>query len=123
MNQPGAVQTVSNENRILAALGYPIWIIALVILLTDMKKNSFMRLHAVQALGYTIAWAVIYIGLSIIMSLPGLGLWRLYFLAPLLQLAWLVIAIYYAYQAYQGQTFSIPIVSQFTAPYAAAEKQ
>jgi uncharacterized membrane protein len=122
MNQPGTVQADSNENRILAALGYPIWIIALVVLLTDMKKSPFMRLHAVQALGYAIAWVVIYIGLSIIMSLPGLGLWRLYFLWPLLQLAWLIMAVYYAYQAYQGKTFSIPVVSQFTAQYAAAEK-
>jgi uncharacterized membrane protein len=122
MNQPGTVQVDSNENRILAALGYPIWVIALVVLLTDMKKNPFMRQHAVQALGYTIAWAVIYIGLSIIVSLPGLGLWRLYFLWPLLRLAWLVIAVYYASQAYQGRTFTIPIVSQFTAQYAAAEK-
>jgi uncharacterized membrane protein len=120
MNQPGAVQADSQENRILAALGYPIWIVALVVLLTDMKTNRFMRLHAVQALGYTIAWVVIFVGLSIITSLTGL--WRLYVLWPLLRLAWLVIAVYYAYQAYQGQTFTIPIVSQFTAQYAAAEK-
>lgn len=60
MNQPGTGQAESNENRILAALGYPIWIVALVVMLTDMKKNPFMRLHAVQALGYTIAWVVVY---------------------------------------------------------------
>lgn len=110
-------QSSSAENRILAALGYPIWPIALVILLTDMKKNSFMRLHAIQALGYTAAWVVIFIGLSILTSLPFLGLAFL-FLWPLVYLAWFVIALYYAYQAYQGQTFSIPVVSQFTARYA-----
>jgi uncharacterized membrane protein len=122
MEQPTSVQAASDENRILAALGYPIWVVALVVLLTDMKKNRFMRLHAVQALGYTLAWVVIYFGLSIIMSVPGLSLWRLYFLFSLFRLAWLVIALYYAYQAYQGQTFSIPIVSQFTAHYVGAEK-
>src|SRR5579864_2769825 len=122
MAQPTTVQAASNESRILAALGYPIWVVALVVLLTDMKKNRFMRLHAVQALGYTLAWVVIYFGLSIILSLPGLGLWRLYFLWPLLRLAWLVIAVYYGYQAYQGQTFRTPIVSQFTDQYVSAEK-
>lgn len=122
MAQPTTAKSASDENRILAALGYPIWIVALVVLLTDMKKNRFMRLHAVQALGYTLAWVVIYFGLSIIIAIPGLGLWRLFFLWPLLRLAWLVIAVYYGYQAYQGQTFSIPIVSQFTAQYVGAEK-
>lgn len=118
MQQPTTTQAASDENRILAALGYPIWIVALVVLLTEMKKNRFMRLHAVQALGYAVAWVVIYFGLSIIASLPGLGLWRLYFLWPFLRLAWLVLAVYYGYQAYQGRTFRIPVVSQFTEQYA-----
>jgi len=120
MNQPGTGQAESNENRILAALGYPIWIVALVVMLTDMKKNPFMRLHAVQALGYTIAWVVVYTALLIV--IPAVGLWRLYFLWPLLRLAWLVGAVYYAYEAYQGRMFSIPIVSKFTAQYAVTEK-
>jgi uncharacterized membrane protein len=117
MEQPTTTQAGGGENRILAALGYPIWIIALVVLLSDMKKNRFMRLHAVQALGYAVAWLVIYFGLSIVASVPGLGLWRLYFLWPFLRLAWLVLALYYGYKAYQGQTFRIPVVSQFTEQY------
>lgn len=114
------METASNENRILAALGYPIWIVALVALLTDMKQNRFMRTHAVQALGYNIAFWIVIFGLSIIIGI--LGLWQLYFLVRLAELAWLVVALVYAYRAYQGQTFDIPIVSQFTAKYAGAAK-
>ncbi len=110
-------QSTSNENRLLAALGYPIWIVALVVLLTDMKQNRFMRVHAVQALGYAVAWVVIYIGFSILTAVPGLGL-GLLFLWPFLYLTWLIISLFYAYRAYQGQLFDIPIVSQFTARYA-----
>jgi uncharacterized membrane protein len=110
-------EKASQENRILAALGYPIWIIALVVLLTDMKQNRFMRFHAIQALGYAVAWVVIYLGLSIITSFSFM--WRLYFLWPMFELAWLVIAIYYASRAYRGETFDIPLVSQFTARYTA----
>ena len=110
-------QPPSNENRILAALGYPIWVIALVVLLTDMKENRFMRVHAIQALGYTGAWVVVFIGLSILTALPFLGV-AFVFLWPLLYLAWFVIAVFYAYQAYQGKMFTIPVVSQFTTRYA-----
>jgi uncharacterized membrane protein len=112
-------QPASQENRTLAALGYPIWIVALIVLLTDLKQNRFMRVHAIQALGYTAAWVVIYIGLSILTSVPFLGL-ALLFLWPLLWFAWLVIALIYASRAYQGQMFSIPIVSQFTTRYVGA---
>ncbi len=109
-------QPTSNENRLVAALGYPIWIVALIVLLTDMKQNRFMRIHAVQALGYTVAWVVVYVALTILTAIPGLGL-GLLFLWPLLYLAWIILALFYAYRTYQGQTFEIPVVSQFTARY------
>lgn len=105
-----------SENRLLAALGYPIWIVALIVLFTDMKNNRFMKLHAVQALGFNIAyWVIFYFALDFILS--AIGLFSLYALVRLLQLAWLVLAIWYAYRAYQGQTFSIPVISQFTDRY------
>lgn len=110
-------ETSGSENRLLAALGYPIWIVALIVLLTDMKQNRFMRTHAVQALGYTVAWVVVYVAFSIITALPFLG-FGLALLWPFLYLAWFVLALYYAYRAYQGQVFAIPVVSQFTERYA-----
>ncbi len=109
-----------SENRLVAALGYPIWVVAVVVLLTDMKHNRFMRAHAIQALGYAVAWVVIYIGLAIITAVPFLG-FGLLFLWPFLYIAWFIIALFYAYRAYQGQTFSIPVVSQFTARYIGSE--
>lgn len=111
----------SNENRLLAALGYPIWIVALVVLFTDMKNNRFMKLHAVQALGFNIAfWVVIYIAIGFVLGM--FGFWT-FGLIRILQLAWLVLAIWYAYQAYQGQTFSIPVVSQITDRYVQPSSQ
>ncbi len=106
------------ENRVLAALGYPIWIVALIVLLGDMKHNPFMRSHAVQALGYNIAWVVIAIGLGVITSFPGM--WRLAFLEGFVYLAWFALGVFYGYRAYQGQMFAIPVVSQFTARYVGA---
>jgi len=101
----------SDESRLVAALGYPLWPVALIVLFTDMKQNRFVRTHAIQALGYAVAWVVVYLAMLVI---PG-G----YFLVWLLSLAWFVLALLYAYRAYQGEVFSIPIVGQFTERYIA----
>ena len=63
-------QNVSNENRLLAALAYPIWIIALVIVVTDMKKDPFMRHHGWTALFWGIAWTVLWFALQIFLHVP-----------------------------------------------------
>lgn len=112
---------VSDENKLLAALGYPIGIIALVVLLTDMKQNKFMRYHAVQALGFIVAGLILLIGLGIVFSIiiaVAPFLFPLAFLTPLVSLAWLVLSFFYAYRAYQGKMFAIPIVSTYTKKYA-----
>jgi uncharacterized membrane protein len=43
--------------------------------------------------------------------------WLVLTLQPLLVLAWLGLSLYYAYRAYQGELFSIPVVSQFTSRF------
>ncbi len=111
---------VSTENRLLAALAYPIWIIALIIVVTDMKKDPFMRHYGWTALFWGIAWLVFWFALQIFLHIPFLG-WLLFLLtAPLFWLVWLILSIYYAIQAYNGKTFSIPIVSDFAKKYVAA---
>lgn len=113
-----STQPASDSNRLLAALSYPIWIIALVIILSDMKKDSFMRHHAWTAMFWGIGWFVLYIALMILASLPFLG-FGLAILFPFLGLAWLILSVYYALQAYNGKVFSIPVVSDWAKKYAA----
>ncbi len=105
----------NSESCLIAALGYPIWIVALVALFTDVQHNRFVRFHAVQALLYTIAWLVVFMVLRILLS------WRVLILQPLLVLGWLGLSLYYAYRAYQGEVFSIPVVSQFTSRFGGSE--
>jgi uncharacterized membrane protein len=105
----------SDTNKLLAALAYPIWIVALVIVLTDMKKNPFMRHHGWTALFWGLAWVVIFIGLNIIINVVGF----LAFLSGgLLQLAWFILSLYFAFQAYNGKEVTIPVVSDFAKKYA-----
>ncbi len=103
-------------NRLLAALAYPIWVIALVILLTDLKKDPFMRHHASLALAWFIAWGVIYVAMVVVAFLPFLHWVALFF--PLLFPAFFVLSIYYAVQTYTGKPFTIPIVSDWAKKYS-----
>ena len=106
----------SDTNKLLAALAYPIWIVALIIILTDMKKNPFMRHHGWTALFWGLAWLVIFIGMNIITSIVGfLG----FLSGGLLQLVWFIASLYYAFQAYNGKENTIPVVSDLAKKYAA----
>jgi len=102
----------SQEIRVVAALGYLIWIFAIVVLLTNLRNNRFMRVHAIQALGFTVAWVIIFIVFAIITAIQYSEGVRW-----LLQAAWLILALYYAIRTYLGETFSIPIVSSFTSRF------
>lgn len=99
----GRPAPLSDQNKLLAAIGYPIWIVALIMALTDTsKQDPFVKFHAWQALFLGIAGFVIAI-------VPFIG-W----------LAWMVIfvmQIYYAIQAYGGKYFEVPVI------YGLAKKQ
>lgn len=112
--------SADQSNRLLAALAYPIWIIALIIIVTDMKKDPFMRIHGWTALFWGVAWLVIWVALQILLRIPFFG-WLLFlFTAPIFWLAWLALSIYYAMQAYGGKRVTIPVVSEWAKKYAAA---
>lgn len=111
--------STDSSNRLLAALSYPIWIIALIIVLTDMKKDAFMRHHGWTALFWGIAWLILYVILMILGNIPFLGWLLVLVTGPLLWLAWLILSVYYAVQAYNGKTVTIPLVSDWARKYAA----
>lgn len=93
---------INDQDKLMAALSYPIGIVAIVILLVeDMKKRPFQKYHAVQALAVN----VILIVLSIVLG------WTV-ILACVPLLLWLV-TLYWAYKAYQGEYFEIPGLTNF----------
>jgi len=98
-----SVTTEGSNDKLLAALTYPVPIVGIIVLLSDsMKNNPFLRLHAVQSL----ALGVVLFIVTLVISFTGIGAC----LAPFL---WLGVTLYYAYQAYQGKNFSIPFVTDF----------
>jgi uncharacterized membrane protein len=102
---------VSDNDRLLAALSYPIPIIALVILLVEeMKQRPFQRYHAVQALAANVVLWVAVVVLGFVLAAVTFFIGGLCgTLSPLL---WFV-TFYWAYQAYKGQYFEIRWLTNF----------
>jgi uncharacterized membrane protein len=104
MSQAPMSTDVTSDDKLWAALGYPIPIIALIVLFMEDKKNRpFIKFHAIQSLAL---W-VVYIVVSIVLGLVTFGFGAI--CVPLLWLAFL----YCAYLAYQGKMFEVPVVTNF----------
>lgn len=102
MNQTDT--SVTSDDKLWAALGYPIFIIALIMLFVEGKKDRpFIKFHAVQSLALNIvAWVV-----TIIISVVTLGIGAV--CAPIVFL----LLIWPAVLAYQGKYFEVPVVTKF----------
>lgn len=100
---PASTEGPSDTGKILAGIGYLTGIVALIAILIEPYKNeTFVRLHAFQAL----ALCVVMIVAGILNVIPLLG-----------QIIWLVasiavfvFAIIGAVKAFQGQRYEMPVV-------------
>jgi len=102
---------ITDNDKLMAAISYPIPLVAIVILLAEeMKARPFQRYHAVQALAANIVlWvAIILLGciLGILSAIVG-GV-----CGTLTVLLWFI-TLYWAYEAYQGKYFEIPVLTKF----------
>jgi uncharacterized protein len=109
--QPIVNSDITQDDKIWAGLGYPIPLIALIMLLMeDKKKRPFIKYHAVQAL----ALAVVLIVASILLGCI------LFFITMLLKgggagfgtLLWFV-TLWPAYEAYNGKYIKLPWIGDF----------
>jgi uncharacterized membrane protein len=109
---PSAAEPSSNE-RLLAALCYPLFpIVSLFILLVEEHKNkAFERYHAIQALGAGVVIWVLFIVVDTVLTAITMGIGAV--CIPILWIVAIGILLYWAYQAYQGKSFEIPVVTQF----------
>jgi uncharacterized protein len=100
--QPGS--SVTSDDKLWSALGYPIPVIPIIALLMEEKKNRpFIKFHAVQSLIFNVAlWIAIIVVTVITFGFGGLC-------APLLWLATLWPAI----DSYKGNYTEIPVLTKF----------
>ena len=102
MSQAPVSADATSDDKLWAALGYPIVLIAIIMLLMEEKKNRpFIKYHAVQAIAANVVlWIVATI---LVITVIGAICSPVIFIALL---SW-------GYLAYQGQLFEIPVVTKF----------
>ena len=114
-------EEITPNDKLMAAISYPIPIVGIVILLSeDMKARPFQRYHAVQSLAANVALWVIISLLACLLAAVTVFLAGCGGLLPLL--LWFA-TFYGAYLAYQGQYFEIPVVTDFIRNQGWIEKR
>ena len=104
MSQAPMSTDATSDDKLWAALGYPIPIIAIIVLFMEDKKNCpFIKYHAFQS----IALWVVYVILGVILTVVTFGIGSI-----CVGIIWLVF-FYPAYLAYQGQMFTVPVITDF----------
>ena len=93
------------------ALGYPLWPLAALALLSPRKSPAVHR-QAVQALAFNFGAAGLYFCLGAIAHIPLLGLSALPLIAMILPI-WLVASVVYAFKVWSGDDVRVPIVSDW----------
>jgi uncharacterized membrane protein len=102
MSDQAGSGTVTSDDRLWAALGYLLPIIAIVMLLMDSKKSRpFIKFHAVQAIAFGIVLGVLLMLLSVTVILACI--------APFV---WLV-TLWPAIDSYRGNYTQIPVITNF----------
>ena len=100
-DQPDSAE-VTSDDKLWSALGYPIPLILIIVLLKKEKKNRpFIKYHAVQSIAFNIAlWILIFVISAVTLGFGAIC-------APLL---WLI-TLWPAYDSYQGNYTELPVIS------------
>ncbi|HEV2911926.1 MAG TPA: DUF4870 domain-containing protein [Pyrinomonadaceae bacterium] len=117
---PNDKTALGMDANLASAIGYPIGIIALIMVIIE-KQNRFARFHALQSLLLSVASVILLIVLSIFVAILSavssyLGLLGLFI--PLLWLVYFAALIFCAYKAYQGEMFKLPVIGDMAANFA-----
>ena len=95
---------VTSDDKLWAALGYPIFLIAIIVLFMEEKKaRPFIKFHAVQSIVFNVALWILYF----IVSAVTIGFGSICF-----PVFWLI-TLWPAYKAYQGEYLNIPVITNF----------
>lgn len=97
---------VNDTSKILAALGYVFWVVALIAILIEPYKNEkFVRMHAVQGLALGVAiWVV-----TAVTSFVLIGFF--------VGIAGFIYQVILAVKAWNGETFEVPVVYGIVKQY------
>ena len=114
-------QSGASDDGLFGALCYIIIVLVpLFVLFTEKKSNKFLAFHAWQSLIFSVLWIAVWIGLSVVTlvagAVSGVGALVGCLFLPLFAVI-VIVGLFAAYKAYQGEKYKLPIIGDF------AEKQ
>jgi uncharacterized membrane protein len=110
-------QTGLSDNAA-SGLAYVTVIPAIIFLVVPpYNQKPVVRFHSWQSIFLCIAWIVIDVGLHFVGRIPVIG-WLVFFLSPLVGLAFFILWLIVMIKAFNGQLFKIPVVGDFAQKQA-----
>lgn len=114
-NTPSSGGTTSTglTPNVAGALAYLLGPITGILLLVVEKENQFVRFHAMQSTVLSIAWIIVSVGLSFLVTVPVIGWLVGLLLSFVMGLAGFILWLLLMWKAFQGQEWELPIVGAF----------
>ncbi len=100
----------------LAALCYPLWPLALLLLLLPAAHGKFVRFHVLQSLGVNALGVALYAVYALSAGLPVVG-WQSAFALPLLVPLWMLGDLYLAIRAAVGESPRVPFAADLASKF------
>ena len=108
----------SPEDRLLAALCYPLWPVATIVLFLQSQRSKFLRFNVVQSLAVNALGVALYVMYAAAQHFPVIG-WQSALVLPFAMPIWFFVDLYLAVKAYGGQNIKVPIAAEIASKYAA----
>ncbi|MCP4648259.1 MAG: DUF4870 domain-containing protein [bacterium] len=121
-SKPAASSGGANESNLLAAVGYIVGLIAIIMYLVK-KEDKYLRFHSMQSIllwvGTFVVAVVLFIISTVVGFIPVIGVIACVFGFAGLAI-WLVAcvaALYCAYKAFNGEEYELPYIGPMAKKY------
>jgi uncharacterized membrane protein len=104
-------ETRKPQANVIAALAYLVFFVSGVIFLylEPYNQHEFIRFHARQSIGFSLAWIAISIVFAVFIAVMPHGIGALLgFIQTLIDIALAVYWVFLMYEAYNGERYRIP---------------
>jgi uncharacterized membrane protein len=111
-------EPASPEDRLLSALCYPLWPVAMIVLFLQSQRSKFLRFNVVQSLAVNALGVALYVMYAAAQHFPVIG-WQSALVLPFAMPIWFCVDLDLAVKAYGGQSIKVPIAAEIAGKYAA----